>query len=91
MVLFSSTIIMSLLHPLHLPSPNPLLPTPKQDLFYLPVHFKCVLIVQRSFAVVFHTYMYYTLIRLTLSMTLFFSIPPTHQVTFSLTLKELDT
>jgi hypothetical protein len=60
------------IHYIHLPSPSllilPLLlvPTPGKDLFYHPVlhFFKCVLIVQRGFAMIFHTCIYHALIKL---------------------------
>jgi hypothetical protein len=57
----STLTISALLHPLHLPSPCPLVPILTQDLFYLPgLHFlKYILIVQEGFASwvpVAHTY-----------------------------------
>jgi hypothetical protein len=65
-----------LLHSFLLPSPFPLVPTLRQDLFNLPVlHFyNCILIVQGGFTMVFHTCIYWTLIRWTPSITYSFSI-----------------
>jgi hypothetical protein len=53
--------------------PPPVLPTSGQDLFYLPAlhfFFKCILIVQESFALVFQTCIHCTLIRLFLTLSL---------------------
>jgi hypothetical protein len=57
----SISTIFVLLHPLHVPSSLPLMPTPGQDLFYLPVLrvFKGILIIQGVFALVFHTCILY--------------------------------
>jgi hypothetical protein len=76
-VLFSYTIYNT--HPPYLPSFTLPLPTgthPQTDLFYLPVlhFFKCMLIVQEDFTLIFHTCIYHTLIRLTSSITYSFSI-----------------
>jgi hypothetical protein len=53
--------IITLLHPLHLPSP----PLNRPCFTFLFFIFKCILIVQRGFALVFHTCIYCTLLRLT--------------------------
>lgn len=53
-----------------------LVPSPEQDLFYLPIlHFlKHILIVKGIFALVFQTWIYRALIRLTPSITYSFSV-----------------
>jgi hypothetical protein len=58
--------------------PFHLIVTPGQDLFYLPIlHFlRWTLILQGSFALVFHTYIYHTLIRLAPSTYLIFPLSP---------------
>jgi hypothetical protein len=63
----STLTIFVLLHPLHFASLLSLVPTPGQDLFYLPVlHLsRCMLIIQGFFPLLFHTCVICTLIRLT--------------------------
>jgi hypothetical protein len=55
-----------------------LVPTPGKDLFYFPIlHFiKCILIVLRSFTLVFQTCINHTLIRLTVRHYLLFLYCP---------------
>jgi hypothetical protein len=62
------------LSPSHLPLPFPLVTTSRQDLFYLPApHCFKHMIVKWVFAMVFCTGIYWTFIRLTLSITDSFS------------------
>jgi hypothetical protein len=64
------------IHPLYIYSSPPWYPLPDRNnltflsiIFYI---FKCILIVQGGFTVVFHTCIYYTLIRLTPSIIYLF-------------------
>jgi hypothetical protein len=61
------SIIFAIFHPFLLSFPLSLVPIPRQDLFYFPLLqlFKCILLIQGSFALVFQTCLYSALIRLT--------------------------
>jgi hypothetical protein len=72
----STSTIFILFHPPHLPSPLPLVITPRENLFYTPVlnFLKCILVIQGDFTLILHTCLYCILIRLTPFINYPFSI-----------------